>query len=97
MDLWIRSQNKELLIPNPKLSLEDIKNEYWIIDIFDDTVLGTYKSKEIALEVLDEIQNAILGVIANEDVEKQGVKKYTGNAILSKLSNNIVYEMPEEK
>ena len=41
MDLWIRSQNKELLIPNPKLSLEDIKNEYWIIDIFDDTVLGT--------------------------------------------------------
>ena len=62
MDLWIRSQNKELLIPNPKLSLEDIKNAYWIIDIFDDTVLGTYKSKERALEVLDEIQNKIKGI-----------------------------------
>lgn len=59
MNLWIRSQNEEVLIPNPKLSLEKIENEYWIIDLCDDTVLGTYKSKERALEVLNEIQSCM--------------------------------------
>ena len=96
MNLWIRSQNKEVLIPNPKLSLGKIENEYWIVDLCDDTVLGEYKTKQRTLEVLDEIQNAILGIICLEDIEEQKIKKYTGNAILSKKSNNIVYEMPKE-
>ena len=96
MNLWIRSQKREGLFNFDRLwyYYDEEENKHCICNY--EFEFGTYKSKERALEVLDEIQNAILGVIANEDVEKQGVKKYTGNAILSKLSNNIVYEMPKE-
>ena len=58
--------------------------------------LGTYKSKKRALEVLDEIQNSILGILTLEDIEEQEVKEYTGKATFSKIPNNLVYIMPEE-
>lgn len=95
MDLWIRSQDKEILILASHLDIYQIDENVCVIEE-SGVDLGNYNSKERTLEVLDEIQNAILGIIANEDVEKQGAKKYTGNAFLSKYSNNIVYEMPEE-
>ena len=105
MNLWIRNQNREQLIPiysRLYICNWDIgENSYSVsTDIIEhrinNLVLGYYNSKERALEVLDEIQNAILGIIADEDVEEQGRKEYTGNAFLSKCSNNIVYEMPKE-
>lgn len=59
MELWIRSQNKETLIKANDITIE----QNMIIGYFDkDTeyeYLGTYKSKERALEVLDEIQSKI--------------------------------------
>ena len=92
MDLWVRSQDRERLSNCCDFRIYYDKNaKMWAIDSCD--IVGYYISKERALEVLDEIQNAILGVIANEDVEKQRVKKYTGNAL---YSNNIIYEIPEE-
>lgn len=52
MELWIRSQDKECLTEVKHLYTNDnceIKQQ-------DDLILGLYKSKERALEVLDEIQ-----------------------------------------
>ena len=92
MDLWIRSQNKEILIPNPKLALEDIETEYWIIDLCDDTVLGTYKSKERALEVLDEIQERLINL---ELVSFEEKGKARSDAF-KKEYLRCVYEMPKE-
>ena len=87
MDLWIRSQDKRELRPNPKLGIDEVENKFYIVDRYDferANILGTYKTKERALEVLDEIQNAILGIL------------YTGFACLSKVTNCLVYEMPKE-
>ena len=60
MNLWVRSQDKECLIP--------IKNPICVYDnkiVYKESAsyiitIGTYKTKEKALEVLDEIQNYIL-------------------------------------
>lgn len=49
-----------------------------------------------ALEVLEEIQNAILGILTLEDIEEQKIKKYTGDATLSKVTNCLIYRMPKE-
>ncbi len=55
MELWIRSQDKEVLILASHLDIYPVdKNVYAIEESGVD--LGNYKSKERALEVLDEIQ-----------------------------------------
>lgn len=94
MDLWIRTQNREntvKIINGYGLKYNDKKTiianyQPDFTDKYDGyyDVLGTYKTKERALEVLDEIQNAILGIL------------YTGFACLSKVTNCLVYEMPKE-
>ena len=106
MELWVRSQDKEntvkimnqygLKYNDKKMIIANYQPDF--TDKYDGyyEVLGTYKSKERALEVLDEIQNAILGIIADEDVEEQDKKRYTGTAIASRVSENIVYEMPKK-
>ena len=53
MELWVRSQDKEILL---KVNELEIKTN--MIIAFDGNkyqCLGTYKSKERALEILDEI------------------------------------------
>jgi len=66
MELWIRSQDKIRLIKTENLIIggtykNEIKEES---DVFSMS-LGTYKTKERALEVLDEIQRHL--VITNDD------------------------------
>lgn len=58
MELWIRSQNREILtkVNNLRLFYSKYENVF-VIEDYDD--LGIYKSKERALEVLDEISNKI--------------------------------------
>lgn len=58
MDLWIRSQNKKELIKINHLVLidEEIRG---VIDNGCYIMLGSYKTKERALEVLDEIQKLL--------------------------------------
>lgn len=60
--MWIRSQDKKTLVKADKLIIGYDKNEkvYEIHNVYDS--LGTYKSKERALEVLDEIQSCINNV-----------------------------------
>lgn len=61
MDLWIRSQNKKQLSKSNKIYIKLLNTEYEILsgDVF--YILGSYKTKERALEVLDEIQRFIIG------------------------------------
>ncbi len=73
MELWIRSQDREKLLKCNDIAISNnMINEietirfkgYKIVGYFDKNTeyedLGIYKTKERALEVLDEIQNYIL-------------------------------------
>lgn len=64
MELWIRSQSREKLVKVNEIKYEEYKNVLmnYPIDaiIINDKIVQEYKSKERALEVLDEIQNYIL-------------------------------------
>lgn len=100
MDLWIRNQDRTKLVKADNISYMDTTKDYKkeVHSLWNDCkgILGTYKTKERALEVLDEIQNAILGILSLEDIEEQNVKKYTGIAALSHITNCLLYEMPKE-
>lgn len=65
MDLWIRSQNKKMLIKSKKIAIEENKDsdECIIVNYTENLEwcnLGIYKTKERALEVLDEIENFLI-------------------------------------
>ena len=69
MDLWIRSQDKMNLVKIRQRSLNYQNNKQiianYIPELYENSgeyyeILGTYKTKERTLEVLDEIQNYIL-------------------------------------
>ena len=83
MDLWIRSQDGKKLIKVNELKMETVKggNTFIYSDVTD---LGTYKTKERALEVLDEIQNKL----------RWCLKATNNNTIAG--TTVYVYEMPIE-
>lgn len=93
MQLWIRSQDKTILV----------NVEYILLNVLDETeirgkgfILGEYKSKERALEVLDEIQNAILFSSASlEEMEtyKINFESWYANNTKTGLA---IYQMPKE-
>ena len=65
MELWIRSQDKENLCKAHDLIIRENRNEnneinYEIADIY---TMARYKTKERALEVLDEIQCEIANYV----------------------------------
>ena len=119
MELWIRSQDRENLIRIEKLcyfntcsEMENtgknyILNKSWIGDK-DCIILGEYKTKERALEVLDEIQKVIMPKYIISNFPDDKVKnlnqtfKYNYDYIQSNGNINIrelgnyVYEMPKE-
>lgn len=85
MELWIRSQSKETLLKISKVYIHDNEIFASTESEFDEKV-GIYKTKERALEVLDEIQSAI---------------EHKGTAFYDKKDDALynlysVYEMPEE-
>lgn len=68
MELWIRSQDKESLtkVSNIQYSYQkgdlytDVNGKHHIGTYYDNLkILGTYKTKKRAIEVLDEIQNKL--------------------------------------
>ena len=60
MDLWIRSQDrKEMTKPNYIRIIERVNN--YVVQDEECCNLGTYKTEERALEVLDEIHRLIKG------------------------------------
>lgn len=109
MELWIRSQQNEQLRP---MLLK--VNEFEIGD-YDDNMncivvnnlhcVGVYKSKERALEVLDEIQNILkpkLKIVQTDDMSLPIMNGEWVNSIREKMEfdtiqlSTYVYEMPEE-
>lgn len=60
-------------------------NKYCIVS--NNILLGIYKSKERALEILDEMQNFML---CNKEY------KYTAIASINELGGCYIYQMPEE-
>ena len=83
-ELWIRSQDKEMLIKVDELSIInnsfDMETINWVVSSGTHW-LGHYSSKQRALEILDEIQGYIV------KIEKYG--KDTPEAL-------FVYQMPKE-
>lgn len=59
MELWVRSQDKTFLRKVNTIGIVEGK-DFWSIDENLTVSFGKYKTKERALEVLDEIQNYIL-------------------------------------
>lgn len=89
MELWVRSQDKEIL-----LKVNELEIETNMIIAFDGNTyqcLGTYKSKERALEILDEIQEYI-----NNNCEFIEHKSHTNMGTYTNKIETKVYEMPEE-
>ena len=112
MNLWIRSQDKKIMLKNPILIVDDDriltpKNDYRDTHL----ILGHYKTKERALEVLDEIQKILTGRLIIKTNRKVGSKdlnklanffdtKYVINdnefEFIQPEATNIIYEMPKE-
>lgn len=94
MELWIRSQDRENLIKAKNLIVDkcfsqvSAQTEFGIFDNaylvgMQRLLLGSYKTRIRAIEILDEIQKEI---------------SYYGNISDAYTSNHtaIVYEMPQE-
>ena len=83
--MWVRTQNKEALVyANNFYIMKTRGEEKYEISYFDGdsfVKLGFYKSKERALEVLDEIQTWIERYEANKN---------------NLFSGHVVYKMPKE-
>ena len=58
MELWIRSQDKYTLIKIEEIQICENPDRTWFMNA--GIVLGKYKTKERALEVLDEIQHRLI-------------------------------------
>ena len=89
MELWIRSQDKRILQQVNNLYLNANYDNKRISAYVDDfaTNLGEYKTKERALEVLDEIQKKINLINLGHDF---------GSPMIDLKNPTYIYEMPEE-
>ena len=84
--MWIRTQDKETLLNVNCIDMYNLNKYEWIIEACGND-LGTYKSKERAIEVLDEIQRLIEDLKYMEyAIDKNKFCGYRSN----------VYQMPEE-
>ena len=95
MELWIRNQDKERLIKVENLYIEfngdtnpKVDSHRIVTDKFIN--LGIYKSKERALEVLDDIEQLLMFT------QGTGFSDFNGNALYNVNNNLAVYEMPKE-
>lgn len=111
MNLWIRSQNKEKLckIENIKYmdTSDDFENDTHSLWNDNNGILGIYKTKQRALEVLDEITNLIkpkyLIRMDNHgpvndflNNENNSYASAEGVGMVSNINQTLYYEMPKE-
>lgn len=90
--MWIRSQSKETLLKATKIFIHDNQVFASMEDGFDEMV-GEYKSKERAIEVLDEIQERI-----SPKFNYEGNNEEVDIFIKTQILNSMIagYQMPEE-
>lgn len=105
MNLWVRSQDKRILQKVDNIFL-DANYENKRISTYDgDNVeLGTYKTKERAIEVLDEINKLLIPkpIISTYNVEQ--AELLNGTVFIKPMLDDIkiesytsyVYQMPEK-
>lgn len=111
MELRIRSQNKEKLckIENIKYmdTSDDFENDTHSLWNDNNGILGIYKTKQRALEVLDEITNLIkpkyLIRMDNHgpvndflNNENNSYVSAEGVGMVSNINQTLYYEMPKE-
>ena len=90
MNLWVRSQDKRILMKVDNIFLDaNYDNKRISTYDGDNTELGTYETKERALEILDEIQNIFSLNIKNKSYEEVDL------LLKAKMLDNC-YQMPEE-
>ena len=85
--MWVRTQDKMQLVKINEIHIKVDEDGFvgiWVDDKKENLkyFLGTYKSKERALEVLDEIEESI----KNYELDKSWC---------SLTSDEIIYQMPE--
>ena len=88
--MWIRTQDKETLLNVNCIDVYNLNKNEWIIEACGND-LGTYNSKERALEVLDEIQKKI------NDIKKDFLMAcMREKGVYDVIAwNDFVYQMPE--
>ena len=67
MELWIRSQDRIFLRKVNTIGIVEGR-DFWSIDENLTVSFGKYKTKERALEVLDEIQKLLKTAELNDDI-----------------------------
>lgn len=105
MNLWVRSQDKRILQKVDNIFL-DANYENKRISTYDgDSVeLGTYKTKERAIEILDEIQSLLQPTIEYKPIVQEEYNPAYTYKHFVKVDDNIeikelstfVYQMPED-
>ena len=108
MDLWVRSQNREILRINPELEIYEYGNTKFLVmdtkgyvDYGKAKILGEYKTKERALEVLDEIEKILqpkIFVKSGEPIAEtcDGLIYRKPDEVEIQELSIVVYEMPKE-
>lgn len=93
MNLWIRSQDKESITNITNVEYYSANGNHYIATYYDNLkVLGEYKSKERALEILDAIEERIINLELVSLEEKGKARKDA----FQKKYLRCVYEMPKE-
>ena len=94
MELWIRSQDKTTLINTRRIDADDNNIIVWDEGRYASEIyLGIYKTKERALEVLDDIQYKIKNMYILENC------KLTKDSCIEQrlaMDGFNIYEMPEK-
>ena len=113
MELWIRSQDKMNLVKVNQININYQNNNQIIANYIPDFVgtqgeyyeyLGTYKTKERAIEVLDEIQSLLQPTIEYKPIVQEEYNPAYTYKHFVKVDDNIeikelstfVYQMPED-
>ena len=107
MELWVRNQDRENLVKVELLEINEREKDCMITTMFQNKVahLGIYKTKERALEVLDEIQKLLnpMLIFTNAEVDEETLKNirdvgacWISNDAKLEQINITVYEMPKE-
>lgn len=100
MDIWIRTQNRERLLKVNDIfmgvtkNIVEMSNVYLLLTFNGREVeLGRYKSKERALEVLDEIQDKIKNMYILENCKLPKKSCIEQSLVMNDFN---IYEMPNE-
>ena len=87
--MWIRSQDKELLRNVNSIEIIKFDGEKYTTILGDGWHLGVYSTKEKALKVLDEIQNAV------ENTSYYNIDNLCLGTYALKRGSQV-YEMPQD-